>query len=310
MFLFYSAILLVLTAGALLYPVWVKNQRPLITGHEAALNEEQTNLEIERQSLLTSLVELDLDYAQEKFSDHDFRMLKTGYEQRLIEVLTKLETIKQRTHEAKSQTTPSPASRVSESQWAISTLLALFIISGTAGVYKGVYGKFERAQQGANEDGAPRGTPPVNPLEMVARLEKRLKENPNDLEGQMMAGRSYMTLERWTDAEKAWRKAVELDERNEVAQYNLADVLIRRAAPGNKAVYEEALDHVEKALINVPREPVVLWMKGRALLHLNRTQEADQAWTSALQNLPFGSQDAEFIKKALQDLRAGRAASE
>ncbi|MBI1821481.1 MAG: hypothetical protein HY036_11325 [Nitrospirae bacterium] len=310
MFLVYSAILLVLVTGYLLYPVWVKNQRYLMTGNEAALDEEQTNLKIEKQSLLTSLSELDLDYAQGRFSDHDFRQLKTGYEQRLIKVLAKLETIEQKIHEPKSPTNPFPSSRLSGSQWAISTLLALLIVSGTAGVYKLVYGKFERAQQSANEDGVPQGTPPVNPLEMVARLEKRLKENPNDLQGQMMAGRSYMTLQRWTDAEKAWRKAVELDERNEVAQFNLADVLIRTATPGNKAVYEEALDHVEKALINVPREPVVLWTKGLALLHLGRTQETDQAWTAALQNLPLGSEDAEFIKKALQDLRAGKAPSE
>ena len=303
MFLVYAGVLLTGVTLFLVYPIWGKAQNRLLTGKEAALDEERTNLGIERQSLLTSLPELDLDYAQGKFSEKDFLRLKLGYEQRLVQVLERLKTIGQPRKSA-------PLSlRLSGYQWAFSLILALTIISGTAGAYKLVYGKIERNQQASNEEGGP-GVPPVNPAEMVARLEKRLKENPNDLQGQMMAGRSYMALQRWADAEKAWRKAVELDERNEAAQYSLADLLIRTAPPGNKTVYKEALDHLERALINIPREPVVLWAKGVALVHLDRIPEADQAWTAAFQNLPPGSQDAEYVKKALQELRAGKALSE
>ncbi|MHB8483286.1 MAG: TPR domain-containing protein [Nitrospiria bacterium] len=308
MFLVYAGLLLTGVTLFLVYPIWSGAQNRLLTGKEAALDEERTNLGIEKQSLLTSLSELDLDDAQGKFSEQDFLRLKLDYEQRLVKVLERIKACEPLQKNSRQKSAPLTFS-LSGYQWAFSLILALCIISGTTGAYKLVYGKIERGQQAATEEGGP-GIPSVNPAEMVARLEKRLKENPNDLQGQMMAGRSYMALQRWADAEKAWRKAVELDERNEAAQYSLADLLIRTAPPGNKTVYEEALDHLERALINVPREPVVLWAKGVALVHLGRNQEADQAWTAAFQNLPPGSQDAEYVKKALQELRAGKTPPE
>jgi cytochrome c-type biogenesis protein CcmH len=142
---------------------------------------------------------------------------------------------------------------------------------------------------------------------MVARLEERLKNNPNDFQGQLMAGRSYAALERWEDAEKAWRKAIELDRRSHAAHYGLAEVLIRTADPGNRAVYQEALGHLDTALINVPQDASVLWAKGVVLIHLERYAEADEAWTEAYKYIPPDTESAEFVKKALQDLRSGRA---
>ena len=48
-------------------------------------------------------------------------------------------------------------------------------------------------------------------MEMVAKLEARLKENPDDLQGQIMAGRSYQALGRTAEAQQAWAKVLELD---------------------------------------------------------------------------------------------------
>ncbi len=311
MFLVLAGILLGLVLFFLLFPAWDRRKNHFITGNDASLDADQTYLHIEKQSLLASLSDLELDYAQDKFSAVDYGRLKLSYEQRLVKILNDLESI-EKTAAARLKEPAPPLSSGSLSRWngALSLFLGIAVLSGTAGIYSMVYGKLDRNRQASVEEG--RGgpaMPPVNPAEMVARLEKRLKENPNDLEGQMMAGRSYMTMERWEDARKAWSKVLELDESNEVAQFNLADVILRTAPPGNNTAYEEALNHLEKALINVPREPVVLWEKGVALVHLGRTQEADQAWTAAFQNLPAGSKDADFVKQALQNLRSGKTPS-
>jgi cytochrome c-type biogenesis protein CcmH len=194
----------------------------------------------------------------------------------------------------------------SRSSWLFIPALGLLIAAGSAGVYKLVHMRFEQQQfaSAAREGGG--GGPPINPVEMVARLEERLKRNPDDLQGQLMAGRSYMALERWPEAEKAWRKALELDEKNETAHYSLGEILIRTNPPGNHTVAEEALDHFDKALIRIPQDPSVLWARGIALIQLERYPEADETWTQAFQYLPQGSESSEMVKKALQDLRAGR----
>jgi cytochrome c-type biogenesis protein CcmH len=313
MFLSFAGVLLGVVLFFLLFPVWNRRRTLFITGNDASLDADQTYLHIEKQSLLASLSDLELDYAQEKFSAEDYGRLKRSYEQRLVKILNDLESI-EKTAAARLKEPAVPSGLWTGSLFrrsgALSLLLGIAVLSGTAGVYSMVYGKIDRSRQASVEEGGSGpAMPPVNPAEMVARLEKRLKENPNDLEGQMMAGRSYMTLERWEDARKAWSKVLEMDEANEVAQFNLADVILRTAPPENKTAYEEALDHLEKALIKVPREPVVLWEKGLALVHLGRTQEADQAWTAAFQNLPAGSKDADFVKQALQNLRSGKTPS-
>jgi len=167
--------------------------------------------------------------------------------------------------------------------------------------------KEEQAQVAVAQRGPSPGQGMPNPLEMVARLEERLKENPNDLQGQIMAGRSYLALKRTEEAKKAWAKVVELDPRNHEAHFNVAVILIDTAETGQLANYESALEHLEKALIKFPREPALLWYKGLALVHLQRFSEADESWTTAFQNLTPGTQDAEMVKQALQSLRQGRA---
>jgi hypothetical protein len=49
----------------------------------------------------------------------------------------------------------------------------------------------------------------------------------------------------------------------------------------------------------------VLWYKGVALLRLKQYELTDRSWTEAFQNLNPGTEDAQFVKKALDSLRAG-----
>ena len=197
--------------------------------------------------------------------------------------------------------------------WLSPIILGLVVWGGASGIYSYVTGtigleakRVAQEQQGqSSASGGSGGQGMPNPLEMVARLEARLRENPNDLQGQIMAGRSYMALERLDDAKRAWSKVIELNRRDHEAHYNLGLILLQTKDTTDSRIFEEALAHFDTALMNVPREPVVLWYRGVALVHLKRYREADESWTSAYQNLPPGSEDAEFVKQALQNLRAG-----
>jgi cytochrome c-type biogenesis protein CcmH len=154
------------------------------------------------------------------------------------------------------------------------------------------------AQAGA--DGMP------DPRQMVARLEARLRANPDDLEGQIMAGRSYMALERLGDAKQAWTKVLQLAPRNHEAHYSLGVIMINTRQFDDPELFQAALEHFDRALVNVPMEPAVNWYRGVALWHLKRFYETEEAWSTAVQNLPPGSDDAEYVKSALVKLRAGQ----
>ena len=91
-----------------------------------------------------------------------------------------------------------------------------------------------------------------NPIDMVARLERKLRENPDDLQGQMMAARSYMTIQRTEDAKKAWSKVIELDPSNVEAQYSLGYLMIETADSGDPRSFEQAIRHLDAALLLSP----------------------------------------------------------
>jgi cytochrome c-type biogenesis protein CcmH len=302
-----AAILMLMGVIAFLaFPFWRRSQMPLIVGHEASLDEERVDLEIERQALIKILSELEIDSARGNIGTADYSRLKLSNEHRLVTVLDRLELLTQKEPaQGRAKTLRSDAP--SNSNWLIIPALGILIAIGSAGIYKLVYWKFEQQQfAAAAKDGGIGAPPPINPAEMVARLEERLKKNPNDLQGQLMIGRSYMAMERWGDAEKAWRKVIELDDRNETAHYSLGEVLIRTNPPGNRPVAEEALAHFDKALIRLPQDASILWARGIALIQLERYPEADETWTQAFQYIPQGTESSEMVKKALQDLRAGR----
>jgi cytochrome c-type biogenesis protein CcmH len=299
-----AVLMLIGVIAFLAYPFWRKSEVALIVGREASLDEERVDLEIEKQSLLKILSELEIDSARGNIAAEDYTRLKLGNEHRLVKVLDRLDVVTQ----------PGPARRKAKEGPPAFGLNRLFIPAlgivvaiGAAGIYQLVHWKFEQQQfAAAARDGGIGAPPPINPAEMVARLEERLKKNPNDLQGQLMAGRSYLAMERWADAEKAYRKVLELDDRNETAHYSLGEILIRTNPPGNESVAEEALSHFDKALIRLPQDASILWARGIALVQLQRFTEADEAWTEAFQYLPQGSENSEMVKKALQDLRAGR----
>lgn len=309
MFYAFIAIILLVVFGLLTYPLWRKTDSPIPMGPEAARRQELIDLEIEKQTLLTSLADLELDLSQGRLLQADYQRLRAVDEFRLGKMLQKLDTVSSVPIPPVFSSKPSGKGSAGPAMpWARTAILGLVVLGSSGFIYQSLQGRIgleAKKQVGmqAPSDGPPSGAP--NPLEMVARLEKRLAANPNDLEGQIMAGRSYMALKRFEDANRAWSKVVEMDFGNYEAHFYIGMILLQTLSPDDRAGYEKALQHFETALVKVPRDPVILWYKGVALVHLKRYGPADQSWTESFQNLNPGSEDAEFVKKALQNLRAG-----
>ena len=304
MFVGIVGLILIIVIGFLSLPLWRGGTHFIPMGLDASEDQERIDLEIEKQTLLHSLAELDLDAAQAKFTKADYDRLKAVDERRLITILDRLDKLSKENPISPTEKRQWTQPRSGVLAWTISTVLSVLVIGGTVGIYSFVQSR-ELAQQVASRQAqAPQGMP--NPIEMVARLEKRLQENPNDLDGQIMAGRSYMALQRLNDAKKAWNKSVELDSRNYEAHFNLGVILLQTISRDDKKSLEKAVNHFDIAMVKIPTDPILLWYRGVALVHLNRFSEADESWTTAFQNLMPGTEDAEFVKKALENLRAGK----
>jgi len=312
MFSFFISVLLVIVIGILVFPFLNRKETRLIGGLAATLDEESVNLSIERSTLAASLSELEVDFEQGKVTPSDYESQKLGLEHSLLTVLDRLEALGPEaapTSKKKRKKAPSDEAPSRTLRWLPMTSLALLVIGGSTGLYQLIHWKFEQQTFASDTGQGVSAASPINPAEMVARLENRLKENPDDLQGQMMIGRSYIAMERWEDAKKAFVKVLELDPRNYTAHYRLGEIILSNPVTGTAEESEAALGHFDKALISVPQDASILWAKGIALLQLGRPFEADEVWTEAYQYIPRETAEAEMVRRALEDLRAGRMPS-
>src|SRR5438477_3349004 len=81
-----SIVILVLS-----YPFWSKDQTPMTVGYDLAEDQDRIDLEIERQTILNSLSELEIDFAQGGLAQTDYQRLKATDERRLLQILNKLD---------------------------------------------------------------------------------------------------------------------------------------------------------------------------------------------------------------------------
>jgi cytochrome c-type biogenesis protein CcmH len=87
--------------------------------------------------------------------------------------------------------------------------------------------------------------PAPDVLAMVAKLEQHLRDDPNDLAGWLMLGRSYLALQRMDDAVNAFDRAHRLSSNSVEAALGLGEAISLRAggqiSPEASALFEDAL---------------------------------------------------------------------
>jgi cytochrome c-type biogenesis protein CcmH len=285
---------------ALTLPFWRKDPSPISFGFEDNQAQEYADLQVERGTLNQSLQELEMERAQGRMEPADYERLKATDEHRLIHVLDRLEVLKNGGEGDGTQIQDTAPQRKG---WVPAIASALVVLLASIGIYSAL--QIQAAQKLTAVEAEMGGGP--NPMEMVAKLEARLKENPDDLQGQIMAGRSYQALGRAAEAQKAWAKVLELDPKQHEARYNYGVLLIDSRKIDDPKLFQEALKHFDIVLADLPNQPAVNWYRGIALWYLDRKQETDEAWSLAAQNMEPGSQDLAFVKESLTKLRAGQA---
>ena len=98
--------------------------------------------------------------------------------------------------------------------------------------------------------------PAPDVLAMVAKLEQHLRDDPKDIAGWLMLGRSYLALQRMDDAVNAYNRAHRLSGDNVEAALGLGEAISLRAggriSPDASKLFEDALKlepHNPKALL-------------------------------------------------------------
>jgi cytochrome c-type biogenesis protein CcmH len=294
------AIILGIVLFALTLPFWRRDPSPVSFGLNDERAQKLMDLQVERETIARSLQDLEMELAQGRLDKADYERLKATDERRLLHILDQLDTVKEAVHHDETRDQQQAVSR--PNSWLPAIASGVIVLLASIGIYGSL--QFKAAQKLMAVEAQMGGGP--NPMEMVAKLEKRLKDNPDDLQGQIMAGRSYQALNRIPEAKKAWEKVLELDPKQHEARYNLGVILIETRKIDDPEIFREALAHFDRVLADLPNQPAVNWYRGLALWYLNRPQETEEAWTLAAQNMEPGSQDMEFVKDALVKLRAGQ----
>src|SRR5205085_553067 len=150
---------------------------------------------------------------------------------------------------------------------------------------------------------APQQVPPMV-MQMVGRLEQRLKENPQDPKGWAQLGRAYSVLGRQTEAAQAYARAYQQapNDKEIVQAYGtyLVQIHPNRLSPEATVVFRRLLQLD-------PNNSGALWALGLGAYYDNKFSDAIKYWEHLLKQLPPQSDAVADVQRALDAARAGAA---
>jgi cytochrome c-type biogenesis protein CcmH len=126
----------------------------------------------------------------------------------------------------------------------------------------------------------------------VGKLAERLKQNPNDAEGWQMLGRSYMILERYSDAANAYQRASALNDKDAELWADYAEA---SAMANNRQLAGKPTEALDRALQLDPKNQKALDLAGSAAYQAGNYQKAIDYWQKLLKVLPAGSEELRTI---------------
>lgn len=143
---------------------------------------------------------------------------------------------------------------------------------------------------------------PPEQIEMVARLAARMTENPDDVEGWLLLGRSYMVLGQYVLARQAYSEAwarTPVPDNELKLSYAEASILTDRAS-----IAGEAGNLVEEVLATDPANQGALWYGGLVAIERGREDMACSRWSALLSANP-PSEIAEILRTSVASLSCG-----
>src|SRR5213080_797224 len=245
--------------------------------------------------------ELEADLKNDLIGEEQYKAEKVELERRLLEDVTAIKA--------------SAATAKSSNSFAYS--VALFIPIGAIAFYL-IVGN----SNGLNPATAPATMPnagseqlgPVSQGQMsqeqvaanVDKLAARLKQNPNDPQGWTMLARSYMMLERFSEAASAYEKLTALSANDADAWADYAEAL---ALANGQNLAGKTTEAINRALQINPKHQKALDLSGSAAYQAGDYNKAIEQWQKLLKLLPPGSDELKTITDQIsktKELAAGK----
>lgn len=142
------------------------------------------------------------------------------------------------------------------------------------------------------------GMPPME--QAIAGLRERLERQPEDLEGWLLLGRAYKTLERFAESREAFARAMALapDSAGTMVEYAEAQTL---ASP-TRRFEGEPLTLLDRALALEPDNQRGLWLRGIAHYQAGERERATAVWEHLLSVLPEDNPTRETLRQRIAEM--------
>ncbi len=277
------SIMMMALALAFLLPALRKKSTTIID------DRREQNITIAKQQL----AELEIERKEGNIESDAYESAKSELEQALYDDL-----------EGSSKTVTKDTNTTETRYGLIFT--ALFVPLLAIGLYN-LIGKQEAIAQSSmkHPDNMTQDEKRTSISEMLTKLENKLKEEPNNIEGWLMLGRSYMVVNRNDDVMKAYTKAADLapDSVNELLQ--IADG-IATVKQGDLTGKPETL--VLKALKKEPNNIMGLWLAGMAAKQRGVNAQALQHWQKLEPMLDPASEERRKVRLLIGEVGGSVAA--
>ena len=224
--------------------------------------------------------ELDADLAAGTISPQHHREARLEIERRVLE-------------DAAEAAAPAGASSGRATAFALALALPVLAIA----VYLAVGNPRALSPQAAD---ASHGITRAQIEGMVASLAERLKQNPDDVEGWAMLGRSYSVLDRYPEAAAAYANAVK---RSPKSAQLLADYANALAMAQGQKLAGEPERLIAQALALEPDNVKALMLAGSAAFEKHDFNGAIKHWERILKVAPPDPDLIDMVKDGIEDAR-------
>ena len=267
---------------------------PLLSGDEGKLpnDSKEANVSVYRDQL----TELEADLRNGIIAQDQYQQDRDSIERRMLEDVS-----------AVRDTAARPAAAASDRRPAYAVAFAVPVIALV--LYLQVGNPLSKPQgrpapppeSPAAESSQPGSQMTQQNIEAnVAALAKRLEQNPNDVQGWTMLGRSYTSMEKYKEARDAYAKATALksDDADLWADYAFA-----MAMANGQHLQGAPQELITKSLQLDPDNAKGLELAGSAAFETKNYKQAIDYWQRLLAKTPPGSELAQTISQRIDQAK-------
>jgi cytochrome c-type biogenesis protein CcmH len=263
-------------ALAFVLPPLLQTSEQVAAAGDDNQSRKEANVEIYRDQIS----ELEADAANGIVSREQYQQDRDEIERRLLEDVSPTDVARKSPDKKAAAVGRTPAYAIALGIPLVA--VALYIQLGNRGALSGSHA-VTPAQAPASA-GQPSGQMTQQAIEAnVAKLAARMEQNPSDLQGWIMLGRSYLNLEKYAEASKAFAKASALkpDDANLLGDYAFA-----LGMANGQRLKGQPLELINKALKIDPENPKALELAGSAAFEAKNYSQAIDYWQRLLKKTP------------------------